>query len=97
MGTQTAMAILAPALFVIAAIVAIGVIRRSVLRAAPMIRALRTDLKRETLGRPIEVRVLETRDDLGPEAESLPRPTRHPRPKPVTHRRHHFPRPAQAA
>lgn len=87
-----AMSIFASILFALAAVAAAATIWKTTLTALPSLRALRRALAEEEAGHVIRVTTLDTRT-------AMPRNKvrRHPQPKPVTHRLHHYPHRTQVA
>lgn len=91
------MAIVPPVLFAIAAMAAALTIWKSIGAALPVIRTLRAELAAASRDHLIHASTLETRAVLEDEYQPATRALRHPRPKPVMHRLHHFPHRAHAA
>lgn len=88
------MSIVSPALFSLAALAAILTIWKSAATALPIVRNLRRQLAEASRERVIHVGTLDVRGPLETPAETRrpsARARRHPCPKPVTHRLHHFP------
>jgi hypothetical protein len=94
------MSIVPPLLFSIAALAAVLTIWKSAAAALPAFRCLRLQLADASQERVIHVGSLDRRSTSDATAEARPssaRVRRHPRPKPVTHRLHHFPHRTHAA
>lgn len=93
------MALLAPLLFLLAAVASVLTIRRSIRRALPRIRTLRSQIAQCSAEQAITMSVLDTRDHEAqtPGVPGIVRQRGQRRPKPVTHRLHHFIRAAHAA
>lgn len=91
------MSIVYPALFIVAAFLAIVTIWKSIASAMPAIQRMRTQLTDTTLDYSIEVTTIYTRTaETETQARSV-KTRRGSRPEPITHRLHHFPNCAHAA
>ncbi|MEE4453517.1 hypothetical protein [Novosphingobium resinovorum] len=89
------MSIFASIIFGLAAVTAVATIWKTTLTALPSLRALRRALAEEEAGHVIRVTTLNTRTAMPRRSGNKVR--RHPQPKPVTHRLHHYPHRTQVA
>jgi len=85
------MSVVPSVLFLFAAAAAIAAIWTSLRLGLPAISALKHELAAASQDRMIHVSTLQTRDDVAKPMHRPARARRHARPKPVTHRLHHFP------
>jgi len=91
------MTIVASLLFTTAALAALYLSWRAITAALPGIATLRAQLAEADVDRAILITTLDTRLAEEPAAFAPAKPRRRIRPKPVTHRLHHFARAAHAA